>query len=663
MCIIQTKEMMILVIALVSATVAYRSLFTCNALIILPRGSNRNLHRAAAGLSSTPFHRHIITSSLNSSPDDSVSDAIDSPILRSLYDPLPRIDCNGTVSNENNTTEVPKWVNKVTSGTLATEEGSPHELYFEVHHRLLFDNNTNDCSTARQQRGLVGLILHGGPGAACYPKHTQFFTPDLYEYVVLLDQRGCGRSTPLGEVTFNRLELLVNDVEMLRQHLVKEGLIDKWIEEEEEENEQLIQSTQPRNHHPWDVILGGSWGCTLAMAYAFTHPNSVRAMVLRGVCLFREKEIDWLFGNPPESSAVTPRAGVGKTSNLRDLIAGGSTSVSMATPPATMTTLEEIERQSVAAQLFTEQWKEFSSGVQHVENNKRSVLHSYYHRLLGTDANSRYMAMRSWFRWEMGIYGNGFKKSEDSNEDKNRLLVWDPSRASWVFEDAQVHNQKSVASICVDNSSSEHEEILRSLRRFSTSSSSHTSSKIDENILETLPIEDTIAARTESKVEDIKQPSSKNGNGNTFDPTTYIPAQAMLTCYYSVNDEYCIHPFNSFLSINPPPSIPLSSWYSSKLPPSSSSESYGSSISPYLPFPLPPTIAIQGGNDAICPADTALDLHNVWEQLELRIALKSGHSMYDPVIAGEIVKSLERFGHSLMMGEEADDVLLKATGV
>eukprot|EP00984_Skeletonema_dohrnii_P005352 scaffold1878_cov108-Skeletonema_dohrnii-CCMP3373.AAC.2 len=97
--------MMILVIALVSATVAFRSLFSCNALIILPRGSNRNLHRASAGLSSTPFHRRIITSSLNSSPDDSVSDAIDSPILRSLYDPLPRIDCNGTVSNENNTTE------------------------------------------------------------------------------------------------------------------------------------------------------------------------------------------------------------------------------------------------------------------------------------------------------------------------------------------------------------------------------------------------------------------------------------------------------------------------------------------------------------------------------------------------------------------------------
>eukprot|EP00986_Skeletonema_menzelii_P004029 scaffold1321_cov154-Skeletonema_menzelii.AAC.16 len=593
----------------------------CNALIVLPRGPSSTFHRRAS-------------SSLNSCPDDSFS-----PILRSLYDPLPRIDCNGNLAKENNTTEAPKWVNKVTPGRLATEEGSPHELYFEVHHRLPLNSNTHDYSEPRQQKGLVGLVLHGGPGAACFPKHTQFFSPDLYEYVVLLDQRGCGKSTPLGEVKFNRLELLVNDVEMLRQHLIEESLIDKWADGEVDENEQVMQKTKQRNHHPWDVILGGSWGCTLAMAYAFTHPKSVKAMVLRGVCLFREKEIDWLFGNPPSTSAVTPRT-VGKTSNLRDLIAGGSSPI-MTTPSASTATLDEIERQSVAAQLFTEQWKEFSSGVEHIENNKRSVLHSYYHRLLGTDANSRYKAMRSWFRWEMGIYGNGFKKSEESN-DENRLLVWDPSVSSWVFEDARVYDQKSVDSISVDNSSSDYGEILRSLRRFSTSSSSHVSSNTDEYIVEPLPIEE---ATTESKVD-----INVTINGQSFDPSTYVPAQAMLTCYYSVNDEYCIHPYNSFLSINPPPSITLSSWYSSKLPPSSSSESYDSSIS--SDFPLPPTIAIQGGNDAICPADTALDLHHVWQQLELRIALESGHSMYDPVIAGEIVKSLERFGHSLMIDEE-----------
>jgi proline iminopeptidase len=64
-------------------------------------------------------------------------------------------------------------------------------------------------------------------------------------------------------------------------------------------------------------------------------------------------------------------------------------------------------------------------------------------------------------------------------------------------------------------------------------------------------------------------------------------------------------------------------------------------------YPLPPTIAIQGANDAICPPDTALDLHEVWDELELRIVMNGGHSMYDPVVAGEIVKALDRFGHYL----------------
>lgn len=635
------EKMTLATAIIISVALFQSSLLSCDALIILPQGSKqRNLHGTSAGLSNT-FHRHNIirASSLNS-----VSDTTDSPILRGLYDPLPRIDCNGTVVNEGDKTEIPQWVNKVTSGTMATEEGSPHELYFEVHHRLPFN------STARLQSGLVGLVLHGGPGAGCFPKHTQFFSTDLYEYVVLFDQRGCGRSTPLGEVKFNRLELLVDDIERLKHHLTKEGLIDKWVVDEDE-NKQLIQSTkeQNRNHHSWDVILGGSWGCTLAMAYAFTHPKSVRAMVLRGVCLFRKKEIDWLFGNPPSSSVVTPRStGGSKTSNLRDLVISGSSGRSSVSVTAPRTALE---RQSVAAQLFTEQWKEFSSGVEHAENDKRSVLHSYYHRLLGTDANSRFQAMRSWFRWEMGIYGNGFKKkSEGSNEDENRLLVWNPLTSSWMFEDARVHNRDSIDSVHVEeNSSSDYGTVLQSLRRFS-STSSYTSSETDERILEPLPIEEIPEAGTTDSKVDV----NVKGNKTSFDPTTYIPAQAMLTCYYSVNGDYCIHPYNSFLSLNPPPSVPLSSWFSSELPPSSS-KSYESSISSGLKFPLPPTIAIQGGNDAICPADTALDLHNAWKQLEVRIALESGHSMYDPVISGEIVKALERFGRSLITDRGGSD--------
>jgi pimeloyl-ACP methyl ester carboxylesterase len=582
-------------------------------------------------------HYHLqATSSLNS-------------CLRTLYDPIPKLNNNeeGSSSNNNNDTEIiaSKWVDNVTSGTLKTEDGSPHEFYYEVHHRLpLFNNSTNNQTSSstqqQQQRGLVGLFLHGGPGSGCYPKHTQFFSPELYEYVILLDQRGCGRSAPLGEVQCNRLELLVNDVEMLRLHLIKERLIDGWVVSDDDDDDS--------GRNPWDVILGGSWGCTLAMAYAFTYPNSVRAMVLRGICLFRRREIDWLFGNPPNAAAQTLRP---KTSNLRDLVVGGSSS-STAIPStmddAIMTKVQESSR-SVAAQLFPQQWKEFSSAVQqHTQsnNNNRSVLHSYYQHLLGSDVNKRYQAMKSWFKWEMGIYASGLKKKSegDNRDDENLLLVWHPASASWAYEDARVQDQKSVDSIRVDDdiSNNSYEEILRSLRQFSTSSSpSDTSVGTDDEkmLLEPMPIEE---AKSNLETEEA------NGQGNST--ATFIPAQAMLTCYYSVNDDYCIQPYNSFLSLNPPPSIPPSSWYSSKLPPPSSSfsssneESYITSDSS---FPLPPTIAIQGGNDAICPPDTALDLQSVWKQLELRIALRGAHSMYDPVIACEIVKSLDRFGHAL----------------
>lgn len=576
---------------------------------------------AANSLSNTLQHHYHLqtTSCLNS-------------CLRTLYDPLPKLNNEeGSNNHNNNNTETisSKWIDNITSGTLKTEDGSPHEIYYEVHHRLPFNNITNQTSSTRQQqqRGLVGLFLHGGPGAGCYPKHTQFFSPELYEYVVLFDQRGCGRSTPLGEVKCNTLELLVKDVEMLRLHLVKERLIDGWVVSDDDD------SNVSNVRNPWDVILGGSWGVTLAIAYAFTYPNSARAMVLRGICLFRRREIDWLFGNPPNvAHNLRP-----KTSNLRDLVAGGSSSST--TDAAMLTEVQESSR-SVAAQLFPQQWKEFSSAVQHTQsNNNRSVLHSYYQHLLGSDVNKRHQAMKSWFRWEMGIYATGLKKKSEDKHDENLLLVWQPARASWVYEDARVQNQKSIDSIRVDDdtSNNSYEEILRSLRQFSTSSSlSDTSMEVDEK-LEPMHIEE---AKSNLETEEA------NSQGNST--ATFIPAQAMLTCYYSVNDDYCIQPYNSFLSLNPPPSILPSSWYSSKLPPppSSSGESYISSDSS---FPLPPTIAIQGGNDAICPPDTALDLHSVWKELELRIVLRGGHSMYDQVIASEIVKSLDRFGHALMI--------------
>ena len=114
--------------------------------------------------------------------------------------------------------------------------------------------------------GVPALVVHGGPGAACFPSHARWFDPDRYR-VVLLDQRGCGASTPLGSLEHNTTDDLVSDIEALRNELG----VDAW------------------------VLLGGSWGVTLALAYACAHPQAVRGIILRAVCLFRQQEIDWAY--------------------------------------------------------------------------------------------------------------------------------------------------------------------------------------------------------------------------------------------------------------------------------------------------------------------------------------------------------------------------------
>lgn len=116
--------------------------------------------------------------------------------------------------------------------------------------------------------GLPVVFLHGGPGAGATPTHRRFFDPAHYR-IVIFDQRGAGRSPPLGATEDNSLPFLVADVERLREHLG----IERW------------------------VIFGGSWGSTLALAYAQAHPARCLALVLRGIFLCRRSEIDWfLYG-------------------------------------------------------------------------------------------------------------------------------------------------------------------------------------------------------------------------------------------------------------------------------------------------------------------------------------------------------------------------------
>lgn len=134
-------------------------------------------------------------------------------------------------------------------------------LEADSRHRLYVEESGNPD-------GVPVVFLHGGPGAGAGPVHRRFFDPHHYR-IVIFDQRGAGRSTPHGDLTDNTTAHLVADMEKLRQAL---GL-DRWI------------------------VAGGSWGSTLALAYAETHPGCTAALILRGIFLCRRSEIDWfLYG-------------------------------------------------------------------------------------------------------------------------------------------------------------------------------------------------------------------------------------------------------------------------------------------------------------------------------------------------------------------------------
>jgi proline iminopeptidase len=110
------------------------------------------------------------------------------------------------------------------------------------------------------------IFLHGGPGGGTSPKHRRYFDPDIYR-IILFDQRGCGQSTPYAEVRENGTWDLVADIERIREHLG----IDRWM------------------------AFGGSWGATLGLAYAEKHPERVTELILRGIFLLRQREVDWLY--------------------------------------------------------------------------------------------------------------------------------------------------------------------------------------------------------------------------------------------------------------------------------------------------------------------------------------------------------------------------------
>jgi proline iminopeptidase len=145
------------------------------------------------------------------------------------------------------------------------------ELYPEIEPRETFRLDVGDghvvyAEESGNPAGKPVVVLHGGPGAGSSPRQRRFFDPDAYR-IVLLDQRGSGRSTPHASVDHNTTWDLVHDVERVREHLG----IERWM------------------------VFGGSWGSTLALAYAQTHPAVVTELVLRGIFLLRHSELQFLY--------------------------------------------------------------------------------------------------------------------------------------------------------------------------------------------------------------------------------------------------------------------------------------------------------------------------------------------------------------------------------
>jgi len=164
------------------------------------------------------------------------------------------------------------------------------------------------------------VFLHGGPGGGTVADHRRFFDPDACR-IVVFDQRGAGKSTPHAALEENTTWDLVADVERLRVHLG----IDRW------------------------VVFGGSWGSTLALAYAETHPERVRALVLRGIFLCRPQEIHWFY-------------------------------------------------QEGASAIFPDRFAEYVEPIPEAERG--DLLHAYYRRLTSQDEAVRLAAARAWSVWE-----------------------------------------------------------------------------------------------------------------------------------------------------------------------------------------------------------------------------------------------------------------------
>jgi proline iminopeptidase len=199
------------------------------------------------------------------------------------------------------------------------------ELYPPIHENRHFYLKVDDTheiyvEECGNQEGEPVVFLHGGPGAGCELYHRQLFDPEKYR-IILFDQRGCGRSHPHASIENNTTDHLISDIEKIRRELE----IEKW------------------------VVAGGSWGSTLALAYAQNHPKVVSGLIVRGIFLCTPKELHWFY-------------------------------------------------QEGASQFFPEYWEDFLEPIPVEE--RTNLLQAYHKRLSGDNEIARMGAAKAWSLWE-----------------------------------------------------------------------------------------------------------------------------------------------------------------------------------------------------------------------------------------------------------------------
>jgi proline iminopeptidase len=185
--------------------------------------------------------------------------------------------------------------------------GDGHRLYWEL---------------SGNPDGKPVVFLHGGPGGGSSPDHRRQFNPEKYK-ILVFDQRGCGKSTPYAELDHNTTWDLVDDIEKLRTQVSK---VDKWM------------------------VFGGSWGSTLSLAYAETYPERVTEIVLRGIFLFHQDELDWMY------------------------------------------------KEGGASRVYPDKFEDFIGPIP--ESERGDLVEAYRKRLTSSDKDEQLAAAKAWSKWE-----------------------------------------------------------------------------------------------------------------------------------------------------------------------------------------------------------------------------------------------------------------------